>query len=842
MAATSFWARLVWAAKTLDLNAEPFILGADFNPPSIGRSVEFANDNSGGIGHTKRIKENYQNRSWTFSVRILGKTEEAVNGYVNELSTFIELARNSNSKLYLEYYPHNTIGYIPLWGQGVYRYLINDGWCAISSPWNVRDDLAIVSVNLTIAPYAEGSRQRLAYAKGMVVSEITQIAQGGISGLSVGSSGTNLVTNPIFSNETAWNTGWGSAGDWNIIKNTDNNYVLFGDTSVRLDTIDDADTGKFTTSITVGTVFPYCLSCYVKKADETAPGTKDIQFYYDGSAPANLGTFESMSIGNGWYRIYDYVNIPGTATGYSFGVSNGTPGASIYVDGFQVETTGTALTDTPGLLAYGDLPGVTWDGTRGSATSTAEAGALYLPVTDTVDSMLSDARVINQAAGCIRMAVKWDANYTDSSTMNFFNAGTAFRAYYAPSLDRIVFDACGTTAVSGTQNFAAGDIYVYHFGWGRPLAGDENAGKVSIHVNGVLSGTVDSYTNNALETRLFIASNSAYTNPLKGAILDFTIWEQGLIQSKRTADYEQLIYTLRDSAGNPRQHNTIPYISTRGGGGTVEAYYDATHQDYAVIGNIPGNLPARTIFDVALSLGGTADAGLVMSNHTYVHYIDKANEFWTSNSAQNVGTATVTYPAQIEIKRDWSAYRGQKLYMACALTEGSGTVNAYGRERITYSSGVNAYYSEWVTMPTTASTEQWWLLGPINIPESMPSEYDWMNAYKELNYDFQLKRPAGSGTITLDFYRMLVGQTMYVRLTGMNGATAQSMIIDGNNVYSYHTIKEDGFRVLYGDAIEFEPGRYNHLIALPINIGRTVEVDDKVVFNRVFVVPRYALL
>ena len=453
--------------------------------------------------------------------------------------------------------------------------------------------------------------------------------------------------------------------------------------------------------------------------------------------------------------------------------------------------------------------------------------------------LLVDSDVIDIAKGVIRMAVKWNCNYNDTATQNFFNAGTAFRAYYAPALDKIVFDCCGTTISSGTQNFSIGDIYIYHFIWNNYP--DENHAP-GIYINANLSGTIGAYTTNTMDGNIFIGSNSTYTNQLKGEILDFTIFDVTPTKLQVIADYNQLNEWIRSGDGLGQPRNTIPYISTYGGGGTVNSYYDSTHQDWAICGNIPGNLPARTIFDVSLQLAGTSDAGLVMSNHSYVHYINKADEFYGTDSAGSVGTAWVSYPGTpIEILRDWSAYRGQKVYLSAVLTD-AGTVDALGRMRIFYASGVNAYVSETTVLDTTAGGTQWYLLGPMIIPESMPSEYDWMNSYKELNYGFQLNRLTGGGTITMDFYRMLVGQTMYVSFSGMNGSGTQSAIIDGNNVYTYHSGKEDGFRVLYGDIIELEPYRYNHLVALPLKIGRTASTFDTVKFNRVYVIPRYSLL
>ena len=341
MASTTFWARLVWATRELRLDEEPFMLMQDFNPPSVGRVVEYSQNIHQLTGGAKRIGESYLDKEWSFNVRISGANEEEVNGYINKLSTFIELARNSNSKLYFEYYPHNAFGYIPLYGQGVYRYYIKDGYCNVSSPWMTRDVHTVVTVNLTIAPQAEGSRQRLANAKGMVLSG-ERI--NGIDSVAIGYAGTNLVTNPVFSNTTAWDTGWLAGGSITVTKNTDPDYILFGDASAKISVTDDAGDGKYLSPVdvgTAGTTNKYCVSCYVKKPDNTAFGTSDFNLYFD---TAGLGSFSSISIGNGWYRIYDYSGTP-SGTQVSTGIQVVSPGVTFYMQGFQVEQTDAGLTE-----------------------------------------------------------------------------------------------------------------------------------------------------------------------------------------------------------------------------------------------------------------------------------------------------------------------------------------------------------------------------------------------------------------------------------------------------------------------------------------------------------------
>lgn len=821
MAATSFWARLVWADRVLNLNAEPWILMPNFSPPGVGRVVEYSENIRQLTGGADRIGESYTDRAWSFDVRVAGSNEEEVNGYINKLATFLEQSRNSNSKLYLEYYPHNAIGNVPLWGQGVYRYHIKDSYCFIASPWMQRDAFAIVTANVTIAPQAEGSRQRLANAKGMVVYGM-QIDE--LQGISVGYGGTNLVINPVFSNPTDWFTGWGTTS-LNVSKNTDPKYILFGDTSIR---IDDkvAAIARLTTAVSLGTANSYCVSAYVRKTDDTLPGTADFSFI--GGVSVLSGLY-SIDQGGGWYRMYSYYPTPAGTAG-TVGINIPDYGNSFYMQGFQCELTDANLLDTPDVLVFGDQPGAVWGaGGRGSATSEGDPGGLSLTVA---------GDTINYVSGCIRVAVKWNCDHSDSGTQTLFYAGTAFRGYFAPATDKFTFYTAGTVATSGSQSFHAGSVCVYHFVWGLQ---DHNTYSI-IYVNGTPSGSVATSAPNVMTSPMFIGNNSSYANPLKANILDFTIWDIKPSAAQILADYNQLAQLVRGDNQMGRQRNPIPYISTKGGAGTVHSHYDAAHEDFAIIANIPGDLPARTIFDVSLNLSGTADCGLLMSNHTYVHYLTKGDEYSGVSSAGSVGTAWVSFPGTaIEILRDWSAYRGQKIYLSTMLTD-AGTVDAVGRMRIFYASGVNSYVSESTTLDTTAAGTQWYLIGPMFIPKSMPSEYDWMNTVKELNYGFQLCRTTGGGTITMQQYRMHVGDTIYVALTGMNGVTTQSMIIDGNNVYTYHTGKEDGVRVLYGDIIEVEPRRYNHLIVFPFKIGRTAIPLDTVTFNRVYVVPRYSLL
>ena len=160
---------------------------------------------------------------------------------------------------------------------------------------------------------------------------------------------------------------------------------------------------------------------------------------------------------------------------------------------------------------------------------------------------------------------------------------------------------------------------------------------------------------------------------------------------------------------------------------------------------------------------------------------------------------------------------------------------------ITTDTTTNAYYSD-VTSLATDGTAAWYLVGPMIVPDTMPREYDWMAGYGELNFYMQLQRTSGTGTVTMSELRLVPGQFCYVPIAGLT--TNHAVVIDELRGYAYNssTSKEDGFVTVYGDPISLIPGVYNHLVAVPMRIGRDTNTADTLTFSRVYVTPRYSLL
>ena len=836
MAASTYWARLVHGNRYLRLDTEPFALGQNFSPPGVGRTAIYTEGIGLPTGGAERVSERFGDRTWTVEVRILGDTEAEVNLYKQQLTTFLELSRNKSYKLYFEYYPYAAIGAKPLWGQGVYNFHIKDAICTTTSPWLVRDGLAIVSMVLRIGPVIEGQRQRLASAKGMVTEDIVKLPNGMSRGLIVGSDITNLCLNPIFNNGTAWNSGWSSVGVLSVEKNTDPNNILFGDVSAKIGQTDSTSgSADFTTSVILsGTT---CISAYIKRAQGIAafdpgispntPGTTDIQFCCNGTA---LGSFTDIYAGDAWHRIYDHIVVTGTVTA---GLRIMNPGISFYMDGFQAEQLGTAFAPNP--FVCGDTLGCSWSGVRGASTSVSTNGFIQLPI---------NSETYNPAEGCIRVVAKMNTSSSQDQAGYVFYAGTitagsaVHKAFYNNITDQMQYSAGGTIISSAALTFVPNDIYVFHFVWGKTSNGKA---QIALYTNGV-AVVSDTFKFIDASDYLHIGNWDAATIPFLSTILDFTIYGQYIDAAHVAADYAQVYRAVTGGDGLGQRLNTIPYIWTKDGDNIVDSIYDGTHNDWAVINGIPGNMPAHTVFDIRTSIAGTAVTGLMIANQTYKDYLAEAELTDNNRVTQNVGTAWVSFPGAgtaISITRQLEAYRSQRVYTIGWLKY-AGTIQC--REVIHYETEDNAYYSGMATNVGAGTAQDiYYLAGPMMIPNSIPTHLDWLQGVGDLNFKLQMKRPSGSGTVIMDRYRIIPGTFMYYPLTGLSNY--RSIVVDGLNAYTYNsnTLKEDGFANLYGEPIELEPGVYNHLVSIPAGIAVFGGTMDAVIYNRIYVTPRYSL-
>jgi hypothetical protein len=818
MTATTYWARLVHGNKRLDLNAEPFELAQSFSPPQVSRTVYYSEGSGRNTGGSQRVGERYADRNWTAGIRVLGDTEAEVLGYISRLASFLENARDTSSNLYFEYYPYSATGCIPLWGQGVYRYQIKDASCIVVSEWAVRDEYALVQMNMRIAPIAEGQRQRVALASGGIYEDTVKTPDGTSRGVQVCTAGTNLCTNPIFSHAT-WNTGWTASADLIATKISNPEYPVFGEVCAKIQNIGAAGgTALYTTTLTTAAA-SYMVSAYVKLLDEREPGTADMQLWCRGTA---LGSFLTASVGDNWYRIWDTVSCPSAAG--TVGIKLMNPGAACYFDGFQME-----LGVNPSPLMHGDALGCAWGGTRGASSTVRSVGLLKLPVT---------AEIINSANSSIRMIVKWNIPTASiGSDVTLFDAD-GIRLYVNDPSD-LQF-VCGSNTLTGAYSKARDSISVIHAVWGKTSAGTK---QTVLYIEGAELDSENTVDLTAYNANLYIGSTDASTETGYFTILDFTIFDRYLTAAEVAADYAQVYAHVTGGDGLGQALSRIPYIWTKDGDNVVDSYNDATHDDFAVAAGIPGNMPARTIFDMRPTFAGTADGGLMMANQVYKDYLDETNLTNLTDVAQAVGTTAVIFPSggtTISVTRQIEAYRGRKAYMLTSLSD-AGTTDARIRLICSYDTSTNAYYSDYTAIDTDG-TARWYLAGPLIIPDTMPGEYDWMNGFGEINFSVDMLRATGTGTVTMDMIRLVPGDFVYIPVSGLT--TNHAVIIDERRGYSYNssTSKEDGLVSIFGGPIQLYPDQYNHLTIVPMSIARATNTADTTTISRAYVIPRYSLM
>lgn len=837
MASSTFWAKLKHGNKKLDLDTEPYILAQSFTPPAINRSVSYSEGSGRRMSGGKRVEDKFGDRMWSFNVRVQGDTEAEVLGYINRLSSFCGNASDMQYHLELEYYPYSATGCIPLWGQGAYRYWIKEATCTTISPWLLRDKFAVVSVSARIGPVVEGQRQRVALASGGIYEDTVKTPDGLSRGVQVCTAGTNLATNPIFSNGTAWNSGWTATADLIATKITNEEYPIFGDTCVKIQNNGGtAGTANYTTTLTTA-ASTYVLSAYVKLLDERAPGTADMQLLCRGTA---LGAFNTISVGDNWYRIWDTAACPSAAG--TVGIKLMNPGAACYFDGFQVELP-SAMGTAPTPVMHGDALGCAWSSTRGASTTVRTAGALKLPVS---------AEIVNSANSSIRVVIRWNINKSDvnpdDEEYSFLTSSTSaplygLRCYYNDFIDAISFDIDTVGGVSVLQSdaltFTNGQIMVLYLTWGRTSSGTD---QMSLTIDGTRYER-DAINTTAWGTSLFVGSNYDSTHYPLCEFLDLTIFDRYLTAAEVAADYAQVYAHVTGGDGLGQALNRIPYLWTKDGDGVVDSVNDSDEDNFAVAAGIPGNIPAHTVYDMRATFAGTADGGLVMSNLPYKDFLDMGNLANYTSGTQGVGTVLVEYPpggTVITITRQLDAYRGQNAYFLTSIGD-AGTTYCRGRMKITYDGTTNAYYSDMISLATDG-TVAWFLVGPMMIPDTMPSVYDWTAGYGELNFNMQLQRTSGTANIVVNSMMLMPGDFLYVPITGLT--TNHAVIIDEERGYSYNssTLKEDGFVTMYGDVIDLVPGKYNHLVTIPAAVARDANFADTVTFSRLYVTPRYGLL
>lgn len=811
--------RLVYQGLALDLNDKvTYFVEVGFVPPAVQKAVNYAQGSIINQRGGKRISEKALDREWSFTVRIEGSSPQETHQATRQIQSFINLAADTKNKLYLEYWPSDAIPYKPTWGQQGYYYQIKAGkvesWDKYAA-WSA-DHVIKCTVTLTIGPYAEGIRQRLGEVLGGILEDNLATADGSSRGPAVLEAITNIFTNPVFGNAT-YNNGWTMGADLYASRNTKKEFILFDRCSVQL-VRTGATNIRYYQSLACGNTNPWTISFYCKKPDGSAVTASDVTVYYGSSQTT---TFEGM--GNGWYLCSAAVT--GVAAATNTGVQLETTCGVVYVDGFQMEELAY-----PTRLAYGDLLGCAWTGTKHASTSTRAAGHFGVAGTE-----ISPTQYILT----YRAVVKFHhANTRAGDRYIFGTAGVS--SYFRASDDKIVVIESGvTTIATAALTFAAGAVLVLHY--------TMNQGTVKIYVNGVEAASGTGFHGRGIPESVYLGSTSGKTTHGDCTFLDFTTWELSLTATQIANDYADISQRVTADAYG-KNLSPIPWMWDKDGDWMYNHYYDATHQDWMVVGGIPGSGPAKSVLrigagpsssafvignhaaDIPLSmpatfedLSGTADAA-ALGGQVLRTSIDT-----TGGDFDNLG---ITYDH--EIKR----YGGRQAHIFLVVKDSRTDLMA--RPFARFSGGPSIGYGDYKTLATTATLKHF-LIGPIIAPE-FPVENDWTTEGTTLVYGFFMKHAGGTANVDVDYYRVLIGDICYILGAAIAGS---ELVIDSDwNVWEYVSAGSNLARqsLYQGNQFQLYPGMYNHLVMLHGLIGENDDLTKTIPITALYVTPIYDLL
>jgi len=277
-------------------------------------------------------------------------------------------------------------------------------------------------------------------------------------------------------------------------------------------------------------------------------------------------------------------------------------------------------------------------------------------------------------------------------------------------------------------------------------------------------------------------------------------------------------------------------------------YYDSTHEDWAVIGGIPGSGPAKSVMRIG---AGPSTSAFVISNHVADIPLSMTATF-EDLSGTGVAAALggqvlrtsidttggdfdslgITYDH--EVKR----YAGKQVHIYLVASDSRADLQA--RPYARYSGGPSIGYGDYKTLATTATLKHF-LIGPIITPE-FPAENNWITEGTTLAYGFFMKHAGGTANVDVDYYRVFVGDICYILGAGIAGS---ELVIDSDwNVWEYVSAGSNLARqsLYQGNQFQLYPGLYNHLVMLHGLIAEDDDLTKNILITAVYATPVYDLL
>ena len=588
-------ARLVRGSSILYLDQGRYSLGLDFIPPSIDRDFNLASGSAANIlGGADLVGYKAKNRQWTFSVRVLSTKTVDIERGARDITSFLAQAGDPTNPTYLEWKEDSNP--IPLWGQfgAPVRYEIVNGKAELGPEYgdgSIRSRLNNLKVTLEVKPVGVGFPQRLAMAMGGILEDNWGAVDGVSRGLIIPAGITNKMINPVFG-ASSWNTGWSASANTIASKNTDPRFLLPGQSVSARCFCKAAGNNAYYQNINAGNTNAHSFSALVMKPDLSPVTSADCQIFYN--VPQ---TSAYVPIGNGLYLVKSE-NIAGINALTSTGILI-QPNKTVFLLAYQMEEFAAA---SP--VCWGDLLGCAWTGTAHASTSTRTVGSVKIPIS---------ADTLNLTAGAIRLVWIPDCANTFLENFIFFDTrdgghANSLYAMFNATGDTFDFTDGTTTISSPAQTFTPGDKLVLDFVWGPS--------GLAIYKNGTLANSTASFTYPSAGTYLYLGSYFNPGNTLRGTLAGLSVFENEISCSQVAADYA----LLSPLVARGQRVETVPWLWTKDGDNQLDQVCDATNNNWAVVGGIPGNLKAAAEYRIYAYSGYTFWLG--GSSFDYGQFID----------------------------------------------------------------------------------------------------------------------------------------------------------------------------------------------------------------------------
>lgn len=790
-------------------------LGRAFHPPEFTENIVYGNAQD--WGQTPYAKDE-TNLVWEVDVHIHGTKITELRRAVRDLQAFLTRAGDEINPVYFAWRAFGDYRFEPKLGtHGKFtRYEVVEGKVILGQDYYLgatHGAYLPATLRLTIKPGA--FRRALAgIASGGVVEDIYGVSNGKSRGLRINPATTNYFKNPVLDHPSTWNTGWTAGANIYEDQNTDPNFYLFGESSVRLVYDGTAGGDTYLASCATGVAgVAMVISCYVKKVDGTPVSSSDFFFVRGSTSIIGMGSGSPLEVGNGWYRCWVATTSNGTS---NYGVRLNNAGRYLYFDGFQLE-----FGSTPSFLCYGDQPGSAWSGASHNSTSSRTAGSVTYPRKTVLPSY---------SQGTVRLSWKPDftAGITSSGTSFFLFTNSILNVVYDGGGNRF-FASDGTNYVEYAVILGNNTIYTLHFTFNA----DDG---LALYVDGVQQDTNATYTLptvGASGNTLYLGTSSITTLHAGGTIMGFALFDREMTAGEVTADYAELAPLLADD----ERVDDIPWCWTKNGGGLIYNQNDADEGNYYIFGGFGGDVVTPEMYfksSQAWDTIGQIHLGrLAIDQRTFSQYIPGVpagvsgstyNLLWRDLSGtvdatasggeietKSLSTTAYEFGGSIFYARQNTYFANKPVSIIGRLKDSGGGASANLRVTATYQFGGYEWEDNFKNLPALGTSNYGLVeFAQVQFPQALrvrPEGGYWYQLYAAPT----VKRSTGTSNLLADYIAYL---PHFLHVTGYG--TSTFFLIRGK--YGYNTSTDlatgadlalKGPLALAGYEMEFEGGKLN---------------------------------